>query len=619
MTKGQSMAKGQLLAKGQLQSPGALIALILIASAILTLKVSLRETAVTEEIINITSGYECVKFLKCESSFKTPLLAKISSAGLLTFKQLNFPEKKDYYLGAINEQQELEFGRKFIYGQRTTLGQRITHDSGNNSELIIGLARLSSIIVLLALIFWTYLWAKELNGKWWGVLPAFMLAFSPIFLSYGHYAIPNIVETISSFVFIYFLSRQFYNPSPKNILFSGIGFGLTQIASAKPIFFVVYLVFIGLIYCLISFNFTPLLSQNILKKIKSFFIKNWIYPTSMIAVFLIGLIIFLLLNFFFNSGYLWSKDNFKNSSVPEIISNISSRYLENYPENRLTFYSEQNAQYIERRTARYEPTYLFGKIYPEKPQFYFILLYLLKEPLPVLMIILAAILIGIKISFSDFLKRRLKLTDSLKINFSEFLMLSFIVLYPLWLWLSPTNDGIRQFMPVIPFIYLMTTNSLKKIKGVFRMVLISAFVLWLGAEVALAFPYYTSYFNQIGGGVNNGYKTAIGSNYDWGQDLKELKKFVETNKIEKIAIDYFGGVDPKYYLGEKAIKWSSPRMSPKESGIDWLAISLTSLQAAKAEIIDNAVKRNPEDEYQWLKNPYTPFSRAGKSIFIYKL
>ena len=113
----------------------------------------------------------------------------------------------------------------------------------------------------------------------------------------------------------------------------------------------------------------------------------------------------------------------------------------------------------------------------------------------------------------------------------------------------------------------------------------------------------------------------VDSNYDWGQDLKRLEKFVEKNKIDKIAVDYFGGGNPKYYLKNKAVYWWSAKGNPKEEGIEYLAVSINTLQGAFGKLHPGQF-RKPEDEYQWLKalkNPYQPDFKAGTSIFIYKL
>ena len=111
--------------------------------------------------------------------------------------------------------------------------------------------------------------------------------------------------------------------------------------------------------------------------------------------------------------------------------------------------------------------------------------------------------------------------------------------------------------------------------------------------------------------------------------MKRLTKWVNSrnndndydNDVKKIAIDYFGGGNPKYYLKDKAEYWWSAKGNPKEEGIEWLAISINNLQGALGELAPGQ-PRNPEDEYQWLKeikNPYQPDYKAGKSIFIYKL
>ena len=147
-------------------------------------------------------------------------------------------------------------------------------------------------------------------------------------------------------------------------------------------------------------------------------------------------------------------------------------------------------------------------------------------------------------------------------------------------------------------------------------------LIWVFIETMSASPYFLSYFNEIGGGVRYGYRSVTDSNYDWGQDLIRLKKWVEQNlpagrQVEKIAVDYFGGGDIKYYLGEKAEGWRSSRGNPADSNIDWLAVSVNTLQSATARTKN--FERKPEDEYSWLSSYDQPYARVGTSIFIYRL
>ena len=86
-------------------------------------------------------------------------------------------------------------------------------------------------------------------------------------------------------------------------------------------------------------------------------------------------------------------------------------------------------------------------------------------------------------------------------------------------------------------------------------------------------------------------------------------------------MDYFGGGEPKYYLGDKAEYWWSAKGNPRDFGIEWLAVSVNTLQGAFSAA-DPDLERKSEDEYRWLKDlrdPYKPDYRAGTSIFIYKL
>ena len=86
-------------------------------------------------------------------------------------------------------------------------------------------------------------------------------------------------------------------------------------------------------------------------------------------------------------------------------------------------------------------------------------------------------------------------------------------------------------------------------------------------ETFFAAPYFLSYFNEFGGGVQGGYHFVTDSNYDWGQDLFRLQSWVNTQpQVDKIAVDYFGGGDPEYYLPGKAVGWSSSMGNPSRSG-----------------------------------------------------
>ena len=141
-----------------------------------------------------------------------------------------------------------------------------------------------------------------------------------------------------------------------------------------------------------------------------------------------------------------------------------------------------------------------------------------------------------------------------------------------------------------------------------------ALVLWMILGATITFPYYLSYYNELAGGTRYGYRIAVDSNYDWGQDLKRLDDFVGKSGIGKIAIDYFGGGNPQYYFGDKFEPWWSAKGEPPIG--TWFAVSATFLEGGLGTPTKNFLIK-PEDSFSWLKNKQ-PLMRAGTSIFIYK-
>ena len=279
--------------------------------------------------------------------------------------------------------------------------------------------------------------------------------------------------------------------------------------------------------------------------------------------------------------------------------------------------------------------YFMGEVSSSGWWYYFPLVFLIKEPIPSLILIFISLILLIKILF--FKRKPIFESKNHLPSLHQFLMLSFVILYWAYSVHSPLNIGIRHILPTVPFIYILSAGCLKqwikpsikifpknlflkefvmgfrKKKFHFKLLLLFVLLIWYLAETIYIFPHFIAYFNQFAGGPKNGYKYVVDSNLDWGQDLKRLKNYVEKNNIQKIAVDYFGGGNPRYYLKEKYLPWWSSKGKPK----GYFALSLTFLQGAKGKLHPGQ-KRSPENEYRWLKNPYQPLDLIGYSIFIYK-
>ena len=647
--------------------PWVLMIAISASAFFLMLNASQQESTVMDELAHIPAGYGYVKYLDYRLNPEHPPLVKAIAALPLLFQsfssaqdKLNFPINSSAWQTDVNGQWQA--GAQFLY------------ESGNDADQVIEWARLGPMLLTILLIIFIYIWAKELIGRWWALLPTFLFALSPTVLAHGHYVTTDVAAALGIFIASYYFIKFILKSSQRNLIFSGIAFGISQLMKFSAVLLIPFFAMLIIFFCLWKAkNGFPSFFDGLAKFFKVFFR----YILYLILIFIIGYFLVYIVYFAFTINYPIEKQKAdtsviltsfaggpdKNIESCQISSKISlSRRIRCLAD--VNIWLSQNkilrplGQYmlgvlmVFQRSAGGNTSYFLGQVSAAGWWYYFPVVFALKEPIPSLILIGLALILalwGIFRCFRFQVSCFKKLWDYLGTHFPEFSMLVFVIFYWAYSIKSPLNIGIRHILPTMPFMYILTASSIKKwissgklfggefsLKKILNSVvnffkvftkggLIAVLLIWYLFETLLAAPYFLSYFNEFGGGVNNGYRYVTDSNYDWGQDLKRLKSFVENppagGKIDKIAVDYFGGGNLKYYFGNKAESWWSSKGNPKDSGIKWLAVSINSLQGALAKLVPGQ-QRNPADEYTWLKeikNPYEPDYRVGTSIFVYKL
>jgi len=559
-----------------------------------------------DELAHIPAGYGYVKYLDYRLNPEHPPLVKALAALPLLFQSdINFPTDKDSWQTDINGQ--------------WTAGTQFLYESGNDADQIIKWSRFGPMILTLLLILLIYVWAKSLVGKNWALLPALLFGLSPTVLAHGHYVTTDLGAAFGIFASTYFFIKYLFYSSRKNIIWAGIFFGIAQLLKFSAVLIIPFFAFLVLAFAAWKAKnennggFWKILFKNIL---------------SLILIFAIGYILVYIVYAVFTFNYPIEKQIFDTENT---LSSFSSRTLADLnikmASNNLT---RPIAEYmlgvlmVMQRSSGGNTAYFLGKVSAGGWWYYFPVVFLLKEPLPSLILIALALLLVI---WNVARKRHYTLhafNDYLGTHFAEFSMIVFVIFYWLYSMKSPLNIGVRHILPTIPFIYILLTGTLKKwsekgsISSIIKKASIFCLVLWFLAETLISAPFFISYFNQLGEGTENGYKYVTDSNYDWGQDLKRLASWVEKNNIDKIAVNYFGGASVNYYIKDKAVDWQSSYGNPAKDGIQWFAVSINNLQNSVAETAPG-FERSQKDEYSWLKNPYEPYAKAGTSIFIYKL
>lgn len=593
------------------------LAVIMLGSLFLMIRSSVQESATMDELAHIPSGYAYVAKGDYRLNPEHPPLVKIMSAIPLAIHGFNFPTDIPAWTEAVNGQWDM--GTAFIY------------QSGNDADRLIQLARIGPMILMLLLILMTYIWSKEIMGERWAILPAAIMALSPNFLAHGHYVTTDIGAAFGVLAASYFFVKSLEKPTKKTIILAGVFFGIAQLLKFSLFLLVPFFALLAAVY-----GIAKAIRSGGDHKIKAFFGQVFLQIRNFAAVLIIGYLLVYPVYFLTTRNYPIEK---QVSDTQYILNSVAGGPDENAcaklsprcPEE-LTIKMAASplmrpyAEYIlgflmvTQRASGGNTGYFMGEVSAAGWPAYFPVVYALKEPLPLLLLAAMGLIFAAIRIFRKPLGTAAKRTvDYLGTNFSEFAMAVFIAVYAVISIRSPLNIGIRHLMPILPLIYILSANSLKNFNPKYNRLIAAGVILWLGIETVIAAPNYISYFNEIGGGKWNGYRNVTDSNYDWGQDLKRLATFVEDNKIDKVAVDYFGGGNPKYYMGEDRVEyWWSSKGNPKDQGIKWFALSVNSLQQAKGKTHEGFF-RKPEDEYSWLTDPYKPYAKAGTSIFIYKL
>jgi hypothetical protein len=663
------------------------VGLICLAAFSLMLWAARTDSAIDDELAHIPAGYGYVSQLDYRLNPEHPPFTKALAMLPILFLQppVNFPTQSAAWQTEINGQWDM--GTQFLY------------QSGNNANEIIQTARIFPILITILTIIFLYLLARRVLGNWWALLPTTLFAFDPTILAHGHYVTTDVGASFGVIFATYFFLKYLDKPSTKHLWWAGLAFGVAQLTKFSLPLLTVLFIFLALVIWA---------HEMIIKKRWSWHGGRTLWK--LILMIVIGYVFVVYpVYYLFTANYPTTKQisdttqiltSFANGPTPAGQICHGARCLADadiwMAKNPIT---RPYAQYllgllmVLQRADGGNTIYFLGHVVNSGGWIYFPTLFLLKEPLPTLIIIFLGFILAVwwiirAAIRTRSLKRNFEaILDYIRTNFYQFSMASFVILYWGYSMHSPLNIGIRHIIPTIPFILILAAGIWKTwitrmdfdfgsasglgsglgfgsggsgIPGLLnssgaldpqalmasannfarraarmvaitiaKYILLLLLIIWLILETLFAAPYFLSYFNELGGGTWNGYHFVTDSNYDWGQDLLRLQSFVTAHpEIDKIAVDYFGGGDPSYYLGSREVNWSSAQGNPANQGVHWLAISINQLEGATQPLVPGET-RNASDTYSWLTtlrpvapgigNVPTPDYRVGTSIFIYKL
>lgn len=548
-----------------------------------------RDSATMDEAAHIPAGYSYVVKQDMRLNPEHPPLVKfLAGLGIWAFnRNVNFPDTADSWTTNVNDQ--WGFGFEFLYR------------SGNDPDRIVFSARLAAILLTLALGVLLFLFARELVGASWALLPLALFSLSPNFIGHGHLVTTDIGASLGVLLGLYALIRYCQNPSRRNFWYAGLGLGIGLLLKFTVVLVIPFAMLLMFFWALVERR-----GRTVVRSVL------W-WGVRLIGIGVVALMLVWL-------AYVWQVWNYPpERQLADTEFNLATYgiapvkaielWLVRSPVLRPLGEYGLGLVMNMQRSAGGNTTYFMGEISNRGWPSYFPIVFNLKEPLPSLMLLYATAVLTLagirKYGAAAFTK------ENARAHIAEIALAGFAAFYWLFSITSNLNIGVRHIFPTLPLFYILIAGQLRGIR--FGRLLAIPMAIWLLAETLAFAPWHLAYFNEIAGGPSGGYRSVVDSNLDWGQSLKDLRDFVVKNGIEKIKVDYFGGGDAKYYLGD--------RFEPLNSGMGpqkgWLAISATFLQGERGEPAPGFTLE-PCCRYRWL-DAYEPVAKIGYSIFVYRI
>lgn len=585
----------------------------------------LNESAIVDELAHIPAGYAYATKLDYRLNPEhPPLLKAISGAFVRVFVNPRLPVENPSWKNEINGQWGM--GYSFLYGV------------GNDADAIIFWARIPVILLSLFLGWLLYRWTYKRFGSGAALSTLALFCFSPTILAHSRYMTTDLGASFGFFIGIITFIQLLDRPTLRNTIIAGICFGIAQLLKFSlvllvPMYGIIFLLWI------ITMPF---------ENKREWMAHSWFFLKRIALGLLMALgVIWIFYGLFTynypperqlrDTTYLLSSYGFRPAANLDL-------WLVEHPLTRPLGHYILGVLMVQQRAAGGNTAFFLDEVSNKGSRLYFPLLYFLKEPTALHIFGLIA-LWHMTMQFRSWRRRRkthpmdtISWRRAAHTYFIEWSCMICIAVYWAVSIKSPLNIGIRHVLPTFPFLYILITRGVtrwmhngiisnpqtwnQRLANLFKMSFFSfpkyiafAFLMfWIIIGTFTVAPHFLSFYNELAYGTPQGWKIAVDSNYDWGQDLKRLADFVDKNNIQHISLDYFGGGVPSYYLGNRVEQWSGSRGQPK----GWFAISSTFRQGDFGTPINELIPTNPGQHYEWLKQ-YPPIARAGYSIFIYKL
>ncbi len=543
-------------------------------SVALSLSAVAHKSPTYDETVHLFAGYSYLKWGDYRVNPEHPPLVKMLAAAPLLALNLNTSgiTPRERYIVQRDKNYGWVLAHRFVYAD-------------NDAETLFFYARLVMVLLAAVLALCVGRWTRELYGGEAALVALFLFCLDPNIIAHS-----TIVQTDVPFALVFFVATYFFWRSLNQLTwFNLVATALLFAVAAITKFSFVTILPIWLVLAAVKIFQADALQSSITtpQVITDRSRKAALVGTILVFSVLVGyLAIWAAYQFHFDAivyqqGELPVANLIAdNSWLGRLIQLCREYYL--LPEALV--YGLADVYLHMERTS-----YLLGDISQNGFWLYFPVAFLVKTPVPTLLLILAAIIYAIF--------HRHKGSES-------FFLLAPALLFFLFAVGSRLNVGWRHVMPIYPFLFVWLGG---KVSAMWRsgpratrtvMILLA---VWLCGSTLWAYPNYLAYFNELVGGPSRGHLYLVDSSLDWGQDLKALKEWMTRNQVDRIQLAYFGTADPAYYKINAvylpgSVYHTEPRLEDVADSPPYVAVSetyLAGLYLDRPERYERFRKREP--------------------------
>jgi hypothetical protein len=557
---------------------------------------ALVESPTIDEPANISSGYVYLLRGDYIDGTHPPLLRYWASIPLFILHPNDFPGDPSWYKSWGT------YGRKFLY------------DNNVNSAALIFWPRLMVMFLTLGLGWLIGRWAKARNGVWAGVLAVAFFTLDPNFLAHGHYVTTDVAVSLACFAAVYLFWRYLNAPTWPRLFFAALAFACAQITKFSALLLAPSLLIIaGLV--------TWFRVRRGIRLKAPWYAPSQFWVSTSIYVAVTALVILTAYRFEVRS--IEQDEQLREARwigpVYQLIQRIAPqigqtpRQIVQTPIPAYNFFkglSLQTFHSLAQNTWLGGESYQYalGRYSKNGWWWYFPLAFAVKTPLVFLIVLGIAVILGgmaiqsyhPAVETSEWNARQEELI---------FLIVPMVVFMGVFM-TSTINIGHRYLLPIYPFLFVLAS----RIAAPWPQIQNRCIPLYVSVASVLAalpgslliHPHYISYFNELIGPAN-GYKYLNDSNIDWGQDLLQLKHYLDESGAEAVYLDITGTIRPE----DLGIEYKPiPQNKPPTEEHYLVAISVNKYL--------EKTTRYPDGKYLWLRDE-VPIRRVGYTIFIYDL